>query len=503
MRTSRRGLKQVPPFTLYGTVSAQLLQAAISLPVFLNNGVTMLLGRTKAYQMRSPIDTSVALTKSDGSSVTFEQMPNYSDLWSFTITNGQVYFVNQANQIWRSDGTSLTLLANSPKARFIENFFDHIVVSNDFFGGEYGPYRVRWSHLYDFDQWTPTAENEADYFDLTGWERLDALMIGTTAMAKLNDLLIVYTQQGVFGARYVGLPKVMQFFPIQTGIGCGLPYSFQSYRGRHYFFDLNERDFYVFDGAGFESIGGPILGYMEDTFLSTYDALVEQSSSFVYPAQQEIWWQFYTGTEYKSVVFNYRLKEWRTGTVPTGLTCVSPGGLERARTIDELGATTIDALSSIAIDQLDASGESPLPTLFFGRASGNAWRESVSGDIDGVIIVPSDGSPVMETNDDFGDGETVREYDTIVIHAKYTTTAGAGTGIKVYASARAYVDDTVSWTLLGTWTPALAEGRLCFEKISGRVFRLKFEFVGDGANPVRGGEWSMFVKNVYGAMAEK
>lgn len=391
--------------------------------------------------------------------------------WGTTMYNGHLYFINELNQLRYTDGTevySLNTGESIPSGRYVENFYDHMVVGYPSVGGHTYPTRVMMSHLYDFGKWAPDATKEADYFDVEEWCRHDLPVYGITGLRKSGNLCMVYTPSAIIGLQYVGLPKVLQFNSVVEDCGCGLPWSLVTLGGRHYFFNIMDMNFYCFNGSGIQPIGNSIQTWLLSK-LPTDVKKLSKMWGYVDHAYNKIVWVFESasgnGKMDAYVAFNYRTEKWGHGYCEN-IHSFLPG-MYMSKKFGQ-GSGTIASQSQSIRD----AGESAVTfSRLYGTNNCNllqdlALTEAVTTAVDCPV-------PVLETGDlVYGSLDKIKEVDSIVIHA---TRVNPSLGIKVEYSVRDNLEAAVSWTEIAQrWTPSLPEKRLSFPRVAGRVFRFRF-----------------------------
>ena len=453
-----------------------------------DQGILVALTDKHAFQVQkmTPMDisNSVPLGESyplglyyNENPATFNFDPKTYMRWATVLYANQLWFTNELNPLHCTDGTRVKKYASKiPSAKYIEAFFDHIVVANDYFDGELSPYRVRWSHLYDPSSWCPKQGNEADFYDIQEWVKTDSLLQGITGMSVLRDSLIVYTASCIVRFQYVGLPKVMQVTPIIMGKGNYLSYGLVKNNDIHYFFDGNEQSFFSFDGQQISEVGQKIRGYFAANISRNYN-LAQQTWGYARPENNEICWVFVstasTGPFDRQIVFNYETQEWHH-TVAEDLH--SFGGIVRpVRNIATLNldlyGTSFDGLVGTLDNMADYTSDG---SDILGRVWGTKYGMILAEEHVGVTPLNSliyIAPPLLESKDfTYGSIQEVKEIDTTTIHANYTKASG----VEVSISARNFIDDPVVYKVVGIWTPALAERRLSFPRIAGKIFRYKF-----------------------------
>ena len=453
------------------------------------------LTKSKAYQLR-PLGSASVELQVNGATGSFVYDSTYRR-WATCMYSGQLWFLNDLNELYFTDGSQVKSYPNAvlPKARYVETFYDRLVVGNYTLRGESRPNGILSSGLYDPSDWVTAMENEVCRIDFEEFAQGDFPLVGLTGLKRMNNLLVAYLPTAIIGLRYVGLPKVYQWDPITENRGNSLPYGLASHGQTHYFFDGVEVDFFKFSANGIESIGEKIINYFVET-LSTDPDLAARTWTYVWREQQEVWWVFCStesdGEFDKAVGYNFRSGEWFTADVED--LHAFGGFARRAKTCDELTGTC-DALGTATADSLSNSGEDMCPRIW-GDGTARVLRDATADDENGDLI--TQGSPELITRDYvYASPDTVCEVDAVLIDAAY---GGGVTGIDVYVSARRYANDAVTFKLVGRWTPEVEEGRLTFEGISGIYFRYKFLPAGVF---VRDFKWTARVDTVYDGKADK
>lgn len=428
-------------------------------------GLLVALTAEHAWQIRYP-EPSIKLGEGTGS-VPFAYDHRYLR-WGTTVYNGQLFFTNELNSVAVTDGTAVRFLGTDvPKARYIVNYFDHLVVGWTEMDGMVMPGRMHWSGLYRPSQWRPQRSNESDHWDFDEDDTGSTAFRGITGIGKLGDVLFVLTPTSIRPVRYVGLPRVFQVGENLTGgIGNGLQWGMVKANNTLFFFDPNEMNFFGFNGVQAIPIGGPVQGYLEDN-VPTDPEIQQRTWAYHHPEFYEVVWVFAsssTGLFDKAVAFNYRSAKWYTRSVEN---LHSFGGrIRRAKGIDEVRSLTG------LIGDLGNSGV--LMPRYWGGARGSLWREEKTADSLSVLAAQED--PVLETKDyHYGDMQNVKEVDTITLHSSLVS----GKGVFVEAAARALVDEPVVYKEPLLWTPQSSYKRLTSLRLSGRLMRFRFRPVAE------------------------
>ncbi len=463
------------------------------------------LTKSKAYQLR-PLSTTHPELLVNGATGTFVSDSTYRR-WASCMYSGQMWFLNDLNPLYFTDGSQVKSYPTVPlpKARYVEAFYDHLVVGNYTLRNESRPNGILSSGLYDPRDWVTTAENEVMRIDFEEFALPDFPLIGLTGLRRLGKLLIAYMPTAVIALAYVGLPKIYQWESIGEGVGNALPYGLASHGNTHFFFDGCEVDFFSLTaGQGIKSIGERISSYFVES-LNTDPDLAARTWSFIWREMQEVWWVYVSedsdGAFDKAIGYSWRSGEWFTADVED---LHSFGGFaRRAKTCDELTGTC-DQLGSVnvpvwlhynEVDTLSNSGEAMCPRIW-GEGTSKILREAVGTDDNGVLV--PQGDPELITKDyDYGSPDVVKEVDSVLIDADY---GGLAVGIDVYVSARRYANDAVVFKKVGRWTKNIEEGRLTFDGLSGVYFRYKFIPIGAFIRDFR---WTARVDGVYDGKADK
>lgn len=396
--------------------------------------------------------------------------------WSVINYNNSLYYCNDNNPIRVNNGSSDTGIANSPAARYLVEWFDHLVVAVPSVNGQKLITRLQLSHLYDFTQWTPRQENEADFFDFEEWQQVDYPGHGITGIGELRSTLWVYMPNGIVPVRYVGKPKVIQ---VQaegelTRVGNTFPWTLVCMDNVHFFYDAREAMFFAFEGQAPQPIGEPVRQFMLDN-LNADAAIASSMYAYVDIDNREIWWCFVSnessGTTFdKAVVFNYRYRRWFTASVENVKSFVSS-----IRDVGTVGGLLgiVSALTG-TVGQLGTSAKTP---RLFGSSAGRLLREEVTSD-SAVSLLPAD-DPILESGDfHYGDIKTVKENSEMLINAFWDETLCPEGKIELRAQGRSFLSTDVDWSTVDAerdpWKPSSVDEKLTYPAVSGRVLRYQF-----------------------------
>jgi len=381
--------------------------------------------------------------------------------WSVTQHGGKLYAVNEANPVFGTDGTQCDYL-DAPAGRYIDTWFEHLLLGCPVVSGTTLESRISWSHLYDFTKWAAASTNEADHYDFWDW-------VGpVTGIGTFGDLRAIYTTDAIIVMEYVGLPKIVRIQSVNTGIGSSFRYGLIKVGNFHYFLDQKRRMAYASSLEGVKPIGEEIVQYVVDN-LTTDVALQQRTWGYFDPVRWELVWLFCstasTGAIDKAVAYNLKYKTWTTRDVED-VHGFHAHELDIARAFSDYSTEKCEQFTSSA----SLLGRSKLiPSLLYGSRCGQLLREA-DDSVAANLLLPQ-GVPVLETGDKhYGQLQGQKEVDSMTVHASL----GNSAKLDVYHASRNLVDDAVSWSAASEWTATLPEGRLSFPRAAGTLLRYKF-----------------------------
>lgn len=438
----------------------------------LDQGFLVALTPECAWQIRNPVSSSVKLWDETGPLI-FEYDDQYRR-WGTTHYNGQLFFVNELNPVAVTDGASVRFTGtDSPRAKYITHYYDHLVVGWVGMDGVVMPGRAHWSHLYSTSQWRPGRGNEADFFDFEEDVRDYSAMRGVTGFAKLADTLFVITPNSIRPMQYVGLPKVFRVgLDTSGGIGNSLQWGAITVGNSVFFFDAHEFNFFSFGSQGLNAIGGPIQGFLQANVTQDPE-LVQRTWAYYRPEYTEITWVFCSnqssGAFDLAVSFNVRTGQWFTSSVEDVHSFA--GAIRPAKTISQATGAVWEQTGTVA--QVNNSQEK-LPR-YWGSSSGRIIREETSSDAIGSLLEQE--TPVLESRDyHYEAPQNVKEVDTVSLHTTYTNARG----VNVEVATRVFVDDAVAYKQPIVWAPGHSVQRLSNLRRAGCIFRYKFSPISIG-----------------------
>jgi hypothetical protein len=360
-----------------------------------------------------------------------------------------------------------------PKARYIEMFHDHIVVGNirSYKGYEY-PRRLMSSHLRDWSVWEEAQNNEATLYDFTDEYSGLEITEGITGMAVVMmggiERLLVTLPSRVEVIDYVGLPYVYQKHTVFPNIGCPFPYALAKTPAG--VFTISEDSIWRFGGEDFEDVGQDQIKFLYENLTTNTDYRYRLWSGVDIP-RSEVFWCFATDQDIDmQITYNWRDKTWVSAPVENLHSFLRSPVRTKPTSFDQLTGT-FDALTG-SFDALGGQGTASNQVLW-GSDDGRILRDEAVGDADSSLVDVDD--PYVETGDIFYDDlATMKTIDSIFLNADYK--ASTCDGVEVYISARNELDETVSYSLVGTWTKSSELKKLTFPPVTGKIFRFKFQF---------------------------
>jgi hypothetical protein len=371
-----------------------------------------------------------------------------------------------------------------PSGRYVTTFFDHLVIGAPTFNGVHSPHRTIWSDLYNFSQWIPNSDNEADGYTHSEYERADDIVKGVTGLAHFGEMLLIFTPSCIYAMEYTGLPRVVRVAPLIKDFGNGLPYASAELHNSVVWCDVHHGSFFAFRGQGPENIGQPIADYFFAD-VTNDSAWLRLTKAVVDRKHHEVMWLYCSkantsGGYDKAVVYDYTNNAWSTRYVED----ISAIGMlnKRAKAVNAF--TGMINSNTTIVNEASASGEQ-LADVVAGKYLA---RTALSTDTEAQL--DDQDAPVLETGDlIYGSLQTIKEVSSLWIDAD----GSVFNGLLVSVSTREFIDDDVVYTTVGLWTKTLEERVLTFAPIVGRILRYKFVPV----LPVRDFVFRGFEDNVF------
>lgn len=415
------------------------------------------------------------------------------DFWTFTVGRTQltvnesyerfasvvmyegIYFISPSNKLRYCNGQTIWQIGVAgqpamPTGRYIEEFFEHLVIGCPTVNGNQYPGWVMWSDLRDFTNFDVQKYNEASYYEFESETDLRETGFGCTGLKKLGNNLIVYTATRIYSISYVGLPLVMQKTVVVEGIGNVFPYAMCGYDNVHFF--ISDENFYALTGQGGpKAIGDDIKEFFFADVSTDPDLRYRLWSRidryynevhFIYCSTQS------TGEFDKELVYNIKEGIWWSRQSDNAWCYTETTLSENANSI---GSLDIEIGQLVGQIQNLGNQTSNIRVKLFGTSDRQVYREEVPGDTEQLPLV----QPFLISQDMiYTDVKEVVTVDGMTIHADYDPATCAG--IAVFCSNRVLIDEPIQWKPCGVWNKSVKYGLFSFPaKLTGRVFRWMFQ----------------------------
>ncbi len=344
---------------------------------------------------------------------TFRQLTEDDPWW--IVTNG----VDEIKKY--EGGSSVSDLGGSPpKAKYLIEFKNHLLLLDTTEGGNRNPQRIRWSDTGNAEEWN-TGNSSSQ--DLTGSDFIQG------AAKFRGNFLAVLKERSVWLGYATGDSNIFQFDRKTFGMGCAAPHTIDVINDSVIF--LGWDDVYTFNGVQLTPISGSIRTAL---FGSLNPAQLSRAFGVTVEEQKEYWLFLSTTGTYPDTawVYNYELRRWTQHNYPDNMTNFGFYQVDSTVTFDNL-AGTFDARTGRFDDRffLEAA-----PTTLLGSNLGEVFEYDASvTEENGTII---DG--FFDTKDFNFTSMTQRQRVTR-IDVSYV-----GNGLEVWFST----DKGASWTLATT-----------------------------------------------------
>ncbi len=461
-------LKQVPRKTSYINICYSALEPIKSLSL-VSTGVrdeAFVVGLSDTAAFRVTPDGGVRLLDEEGFVDPFVANEVYLR-WATVMYHNELYFTNPLNPIRHTDGLMLRTMSEVPAGRYLEHYYDHLLVGAPTYNGEVDEGKVMWSHLADFTRWDSQTYTEADEYKPGEHSHGLEAVTGVTGVKRLGDFCYVYTPSSISVMRYVGIKNgVFRTDPLKLDSGCGFQYGLVSTGTKHFYPDLTNQTFMMFDGQNVQDIGKAIMPFVLEN-LNEDPRLAQRMWGYVDFQYNEVHWVFVsklsTGDFDLEVVFNFESKTWYAASVED-----VHSFCEGAR-MPKSAADLTGTINLLTGEAQSLSFQRRVIPRVWGSGLNYVLREEIS--TDELKDLRYQDLPFLETGDFYYQGlyET-KELESFAIQASYATSGG----IEVYYAVRDHFDETIAWTLAGIWTKGLFEKILSFPRVSGKIFRFKF-----------------------------
>jgi hypothetical protein len=421
-----------------------------------------------------------------------------------------IFIANWAGGVYRYQSFTTSLLRRvgyrPVSGRHILVYYNHLVVggfSHDGSDSQDARYRLGWSTRDDPDDFSSyLLTSEADEYQLEQSSNYLTPVLGITGLGLLQNVVFVYTTDGIYTMEYIGLPNVMniqRLFNFGNIFNGGLV---TTPRG-HYFIGVD--NFYFFSGQSApQAIGGPVKDFFFDNYLPYGDIRWDKLYGRYDPVRNEVVWTYWVLIEglyqCRQLVYQEVENRWFYRNLPS-----------QDVESNDLSYWTIETETR---DRYLYGGALQLFRDFeTGDDEDDIQNDTVAGvtaatyEIDGVLVVELDEvliipvagqiqGPRLVTGDlVYGSFVYAKEVESFFLDAGWT----AGQSLAVLYTVRNLLTDPLpEWKLAGYWKPTLREGRLSLPRAAGRIFRFMFIFVNDAGvvTEAKVKQWSEIVYGV-------
>lgn len=167
----------------------------------------------------------------------------------FIVTNG-----NDAIQEWNGSAWATLSGLASVTAKFVEQFYNHLIIANTVESGTAHPMRIKWSIVGDPETYTGTGSGFIDIEDTQDH---------ITGLKTLGDKLFVFKQSSIWEVIHIGGTDVFDLRLISDSVGTYAGRSIVSTGTVLIFFGAD--GIYLFDGLNVEKISDPLFTYLFET----------------------------------------------------------------------------------------------------------------------------------------------------------------------------------------------------------------------------------------------
>ncbi len=249
--------------------------------------------------------------------------------WEFTKFGNRVIAAGLETdlQFWDFGVSSAfaDLPGNPPRGKRIATVRDFVMIGDtDVNGGgggsNVGPNFVQWSAYNNSELWTPSLATQSDFQELFGrGGRVQRIVPG--------EFAIIFLEQSIFRADYVGPPVIFQFDEVERKKGTPAPNSVVWSGGLTWYYGWD--GFYVFDGQRSQEISANRVSNWFAQNAAT-DAL-DSMRGAIDRRNRLVIWAFRTSTSAtfnnRLIIYNWAADKWSYAEVDTQLIdeYVSPG----------------------------------------------------------------------------------------------------------------------------------------------------------------------------------
>jgi len=355
---------------------------------------------------------------------------------------------------------------NAPLCRLSTIYRDHLICGDIIeHHGVSSASRVLMSDLRKFNIWTPRSDNEAAEYDLDSYTSARTGVTGVTGLKQFGPDLLIYTPRSIEIMRYTGLERgVYNKDLLYSELGSVFKFGVVGNNRIHFF--ISEDNIFQLDANGLQTIGDPILEYIEET-ATTNATLLQRTWGYYDATEGEVVWCYYGRDSDKcdrAIMYNIYEQRWYADRIE------DIHSFDAAKINDKF--TAFDDLQ-VTFDELSGSfdGLSAPDTVFSQRLFGSSERNLYTDARPSDTLVEK-AEPFIETRDEhFNDLDKVKEINSVRLQTAYGDDC---LGVDVYVSVRTFIEESVEFEHVGLWTNDIRHKRLTFPIRSGVIFRFKF-----------------------------
>lgn len=278
--------------------------------------------------------------------------PFTADNWEFTKFGENIIAVTADDPIQTYEmGVSATfadLGGSPPRASRVATVRDFVMLGDIQTGVGAGPGNVQWSGFNDAETWVPSIATQSDFQELFGrGGRVQRIVPG--------DYAVIFTEQSIWRADYVGPPVIFQFDEVEKKRGTPAPNSVV-WQGEHVWY-WGWDNFYYFNGRASQPISNNRVSrwFQDNASSDAWDSM----RGAIDRLNRLVIWAFRTNASSTInnmlIIYNWGADRWSYGVLDTQVIdeFVSPGF-----TLDDLDVPLpggIDA-DSIPVDSSQFQG---------------------------------------------------------------------------------------------------------------------------------------------------
>lgn len=267
------------------------------------------------------LDSSFAATSPDVSATTYST-PTAANggMWDFAQWKDNVVATNftdpmQTMAFGATAMSDVNAATSTPRARYVTAARNFLIIGNTWDTTDAtSPYRVRWSAIGDFTDWTVSSVTESDYNDLSSGDGPIMRVFG-------GETCVVFQERAIHLMTYIGTPEIWKFDKISSKFGLFAPRAAAQVDNRIFY--LSHDGFYMLeDGVRVIPIGDKKVNHYAKYVLPT-GTNKYQIQCVADPGHSRVFWFFHiTEATYGvgddlnyAFVYDYATNKWGYVTV--------------------------------------------------------------------------------------------------------------------------------------------------------------------------------------------